>query len=98
MQVASSAASFYKKLSEWFMKLGTLCPRLSEWQSLFPNSVALQKSLDAFYATVIRLFMRAVLVLDRTGRRTAIRPSEGFDANATESSPAGIRAAPFALA
>ncbi len=70
--MASSAASYYDKLSEWFMKLGTLCPRLSEWQNLFPNSVALQKALDAFYATVIQFCTRAVQVLDCTGKRITV--------------------------
>ncbi len=70
--MASSAASYYGKLSEWFMKLGTLCPRLSEWQSLFPNSAALQKVLDAFYATVIQFCRRAVQVLGRTGKRKIV--------------------------
>jgi hypothetical protein len=49
------------------MRLGTLCPRLSEWQSLFPHDVRLQRALDAFYAAVIRFCTRAVQVLDRTG-------------------------------
>ncbi len=73
-QVASSAVSYYDKLSEWFMRLGVLCPRLSEWQSLFPQDVRLQRALDAFYATVIRFCTRAMQVLDRTGMRRTELP------------------------
>ncbi len=58
---------YFDKLSEWFMRLGTACPRYAEYQGLFSQSARLQKALDAFYATIVRFCGRAVQIMERSG-------------------------------
>jgi hypothetical protein len=52
------------------MKLGSICPRFSEYQGLFSHCVRLQKALEAFYATVVRFCGRALQVMERSGWST----------------------------
>jgi hypothetical protein len=66
-KIASTVATYYDKLSEWFMRLGTTCPRYAEYQSLFSQSTGLQKALDAFFGTVVRFCGRAIQVMERSG-------------------------------
>ncbi len=65
-QVASGAASYYDKLSEMFMTLGTSCPRYAEYAALFGQSVDLQIALESFYATVVRFCSKAIAVMERS--------------------------------
>ncbi len=51
---ASTFSTFFEKLSGWFMKSQSLCPRIVEYQSLYPDSKWLQEALCIYYATVIR--------------------------------------------
>lgn len=65
---ASNFSKFFDKLSEWFMRLRSICPRFAEYQFLHPESIRLQKALCSFYATVINFCTEAVKVMSRTGR------------------------------
>ncbi|MCJ1239019.1 hypothetical protein MMC14_007012, partial [Varicellaria rhodocarpa] len=67
VETVSNFASYFDKLSEWFMKLGKFCPRLSEYQILYASSTRLQAALSNFYATVIQFCKQAMEVIQRGG-------------------------------
>lgn len=66
-KAAINFASYFDKLSTWFMKLGSYCPRYAEYQFLFADAPGLQKALCEFYATVIRFCTRSIQIVQRTG-------------------------------
>ncbi|KAF4454836.1 NACHT domain protein [Fusarium austroafricanum] len=51
--IAMNAVSFYEALSEFFLGLKDMLPRFSEYFTLYPQSVRLQKSLCDLYASLI---------------------------------------------
>lgn len=63
---ASNFTNFFDKLTEWFMKLQSFCPRYSEYQFLHPDSPRLQRALSSYYAIVVRFCTKAVQVIART--------------------------------
>lgn len=48
------------------MSIRKLCPRLSDYRALFPNSIRLQKALCEFHAAIIRLCAHVLKVLRRS--------------------------------
>lgn len=67
--VASNFLSFFDKLSEWFMKLQCICPRLSEYQFIYADSVRLQNALCSFYATLVTFCTKAMVAMKRRVRQ-----------------------------
>ncbi|ETS82029.1 hypothetical protein PFICI_07031 [Pestalotiopsis fici W106-1] len=53
MIVVTNFTSYYDATSNLFLKLGSLCPLVSEYQSLYPESTRLQKSINKFYASIV---------------------------------------------
>lgn len=71
-KAASNYASYFDKLSKWFIKLEGCCPRYAEYQFLFADAPGLQKALCEFYATVIRFCTRSIKIVQRTGKFTIL--------------------------
>lgn len=62
--------SYYDGAFELMMKITELCPAVSEYGALYPDSMALQKSLSDFYASVIDCCKRLVEETQRSGMST----------------------------
>jgi hypothetical protein len=67
LQAVNNIVSFFDKLSELFLKLGSCCPRYSEYQFLFADSVRLQKALCTFFATIVNFCTKAIQALNKPG-------------------------------
>jgi hypothetical protein len=67
LKAVNNITSFFDKLSECFLRLRNSCPRYSEYQLLFGDSVRLQKALCAFYATVIKFCTRTIQIIETPG-------------------------------
>lgn len=63
----NNIVSFLDKLSEVFLRLGSCCPRFTQYQFLFTDSVRLQNALCAFYATIVNFCTKAVQALNNPG-------------------------------
>lgn len=63
----NNIVSFFDKLSEVFLRLGSCCPRFTQYQFLFTDSVRLQNALCAFYATIVNFCTKAVQALNKPG-------------------------------
>lgn len=66
-KAASNFASYFDKLSKWFIKLESCFPRYTEYQFLFGGAPRLQRALCEFYATVIRFCQKSIQIVQRTG-------------------------------
>ncbi|KAI7929418.1 hypothetical protein M9X92_001306 [Pyricularia oryzae] len=67
MTVLANFMSYYDGAFELMMKITELCPAVSEYGALYPDSMALQKSLSDFYASVIDCCKRLVEETQRSG-------------------------------
>ncbi|KAF2465056.1 uncharacterized protein BDR25DRAFT_241071, partial [Lindgomyces ingoldianus] len=56
----SNFAEYFDKLSKWVAQLSNYCPRLSEYETLFPTSTRLQQALSDFYAIVVKFCLKAL--------------------------------------
>ncbi|KAH7132595.1 ankyrin repeat-containing domain protein [Dendryphion nanum] len=65
--VSSNFAEYFEKLSQRINQLGTYCPRLTEYEKLFPASPRLQQTISAFYAIVVRFCSKALEVVQEKG-------------------------------
>jgi hypothetical protein len=77
----NNIVSFFDKLSESFLKLGSCCPRYSEYQLLFTDSTRLQNALCSFYAVIVNFCRKAILALRNPGRSifpTPFNPADLF--------------------
>lgn len=66
-QLISNYASYFDKLSALFMRVSKHCPRYSEYQILYADSVGLRVAVSNFYATVINCCTHAVQVISNSG-------------------------------
>ncbi|KAI6560168.1 hypothetical protein MCOR03_004459 [Pyricularia oryzae] len=67
MTVLANFMSYYDGAFVLMMKITELCPAVSEYGALYPDSMALQKSLSDFYASVIDCCKRLVEETQRSG-------------------------------
>jgi hypothetical protein len=67
-QVSSNFAEYFDKLSERLNQLSTYCPRLSEYDRLFPTSTRLQQTISAFYAIIVKFCSKALGVVQEKGK------------------------------
>ncbi|PSN61265.1 hypothetical protein BS50DRAFT_157349 [Corynespora cassiicola Philippines] len=81
----SNFAEYFDKLSERVAQLSTYCPRLSEYEKLFPLSIRLQTALSNFYAIVVNFCSKALQTIQegenevfRVEQRTEIEASRDF--------------------
>ncbi|OCK72951.1 hypothetical protein K432DRAFT_430820, partial [Lepidopterella palustris CBS 459.81] len=65
--VSSNFAEYFDKLSERVAQLSSYCPRLSEYEKLFPLSERLQQALSSFYAVVVIFCSKALKVTQEKG-------------------------------
>lgn len=72
VQAALNFATYFDKLSERFAHLSTYCPRLSEYEKLFKESIRLQTSLSNFYAVLVQFCTKALKVVQEKGTRRII--------------------------
>ncbi|PSN59122.1 hypothetical protein BS50DRAFT_626869, partial [Corynespora cassiicola Philippines] len=63
----SNFADYLDKLSERVAQLSTYCPRLSEYEKLFPLSIRLQTVLSNFYAIVVNFCSKALRMIQEGG-------------------------------
>lgn len=66
-QLTSNYTSYFDKLSTLFMRFSKHCPRYSEYQILYADSVGLRIAVRSFYATVINCCTHAVQVISNFG-------------------------------
>ena len=66
-QLISNYASYFDKLSALFMRVSKHCPRYSEYQILYADSVGLRVAVRNFYATVINCCTHAVQLISNSG-------------------------------
>lgn len=59
--------SHFEQLSQLFMRLTNFCPRVAEYQTLFPNSQQLQKALCEFYASIVAICEHMIRYVQRSG-------------------------------
>ncbi|KAH7399656.1 hypothetical protein BKA66DRAFT_437188 [Pyrenochaeta sp. MPI-SDFR-AT-0127] len=64
---SSNFADYFNKLSERIAQFSNYCPRFSEYEKLFPNSIRLQQALSSFYAIVVSFCSRALGVVQENG-------------------------------
>ncbi|KAH0551473.1 hypothetical protein GP486_007313, partial [Trichoglossum hirsutum] len=64
---SSNFAEYFDRLSERIAQLGNYCPRLSEYEKLFPASRRLRQALSDFYAVVVVFCSKALRVLQERG-------------------------------
>jgi hypothetical protein len=64
---ACNFTNFFDELTTCFMNVQRLCPRYARYEFLYRNSVPLQQSLCAFYASLVRFCTRAMSFLQRQG-------------------------------
>ncbi|MCJ1357988.1 MAG: Ankyrin-2 [Icmadophila ericetorum] len=67
----SNIASFFDKLSEYFLEWSRHCPRYSEYSFLFGDSTGLQIALCAYYAVIVNFCTRALRTLQKPGTTLA---------------------------
>ena len=65
---ASNFSTFFEKMTSWFMRMQSCCPRFKEYQLLFPDSPRLQEALCYFYACLIQFCTRSVEAMNRSGQ------------------------------
>lgn len=53
---------------ELLRKITGLCPIMSEYRLLYPESTRLQQSLSTFYASIVRCCQHMVQVMQRRGK------------------------------
>ncbi|CAI6270740.1 unnamed protein product [Periconia digitata] len=58
---------YFDKLSKTVAQFSNYCPRLSEYEKLFPTSVRLQQALADFYAVVVQFCSKALGVIQEKG-------------------------------
>ncbi|EPE29754.1 hypothetical protein GLAREA_00914 [Glarea lozoyensis ATCC 20868] len=63
----NNVVSFFDKLSETFLRLGSCCPRFSEYRLLFPESTKLQNLLCSFYASIVKFCTKAMNAIGNPG-------------------------------
>jgi hypothetical protein len=68
-QVTSNFADYFDKLSKRIAQLSNHCPRLSEYEKLFPSSPRLQQALSSFFAVVVVFCTEALKVVHESGKR-----------------------------
>lgn len=66
-QLTSNNASYFEKLSALLMSFSKHCPRYSEYQVLYADSVGLRVAVCNFYAVVIDCCTEAVQVISKSG-------------------------------
>ena len=66
-QLTSNNASYFEKLSALLMNFSKHCPRYSEYQVLYADSVGLRNAVCNFYAVVIDCCTQAVQVISKSG-------------------------------
>ncbi|KAK7928425.1 Vegetative incompatibility protein HET-E-1 [Apiospora marii] len=67
MTIFMNFMSYHDATFNLLMKLTELCPLVSEYRSLYPDSTRLQRSLSAFYASIIRCCQHLVELIQRHG-------------------------------
>ncbi|KAH8712110.1 hypothetical protein GQ44DRAFT_661085 [Phaeosphaeriaceae sp. PMI808] len=65
--VSSNFAEYFDKLSQRVNQLSTYCPRVSEYEKLFPTSARLQEAISVFYAIVVKFCLKALGVVQEKG-------------------------------
>ncbi|KAF2190029.1 hypothetical protein K469DRAFT_22338 [Zopfia rhizophila CBS 207.26] len=65
--ISSNFADYFDKLSERIAQFSNYCPRLSEYEKLFPASPRLQQALSDFYAVVVVFCSKALMVVQEKG-------------------------------
>lgn len=63
LKAVNNIVSFFDKLSEVFLRLGGCCPKYSEYQSLFADSIRIQTALCKFYASIVNFCTQAIKTL-----------------------------------
>lgn len=66
-QVTSTYASYFDKLSTLFMNFSKHCPRYSDYQILYADSVGLRVAMGNFYAVVIDCCTQVVQAISKSG-------------------------------
>ncbi|MCJ1309800.1 hypothetical protein MMC25_003461 [Agyrium rufum] len=78
--IASNGIGYFDKLTEYFMRLQNVCPRLSEYGSLYQEVPRLQSAITEYFATVVRFCSATVTRSQRTSLRnlalTVLSPRE----------------------
>ena len=69
---ASNISSFFVKITELVMEVGKLCPAYAQFGDIYPGSIQLQHALCEYYASVIRLCTKVIVVLNRTALSAAL--------------------------
>jgi hypothetical protein len=65
--VASNATSYFDKVTSMIMEIGRFCPAFALFGPLYPGCVRLQEALCEYYSVVVRLCVKVVKGLQRTG-------------------------------
>ncbi|KAF2732168.1 hypothetical protein EJ04DRAFT_608906, partial [Polyplosphaeria fusca] len=65
--VSSNFAEYFDKLSQRINQLSNYCPRLSEYERLFPASTRLQQAISSLYAVIVRFCSKALGVVQEKG-------------------------------
>ncbi|OCL01600.1 hypothetical protein AOQ84DRAFT_383587, partial [Glonium stellatum] len=65
--ISSNFTEYFDKLSERLAQFSNYCPRLSEYEKLFPASPRLQQALSDFYAVVVSFCSKALGVVQEKG-------------------------------
>ncbi|KAI9658885.1 MAG: hypothetical protein M1821_001845, partial [Bathelium mastoideum] len=67
--VTSNVTEYFEKLSRRVAQLSIYCPRLLEYEKLFPTSIRVQEALSDFYAIVVVFCSKALKVVQNKGIR-----------------------------
>ncbi|KAK0762851.1 hypothetical protein N5P37_004373, partial [Trichoderma harzianum] len=68
MLVTVKSVTYDEALSKFFMDLGRICPRWTDYEIFYSSSLRLQDALHDFYASLIRCCTRAVEAVETTPR------------------------------
>lgn len=66
-KAAANFTYYFEKLSALLMELHKLFPIYSEYRILYASSDGLQAALCEFFATVVRICKKSILVMQRGG-------------------------------
>lgn len=66
--VSLNFAEYFDRLSERVAQLSNYCPRLSEYEKIFPASPRLQLALSDFYAVVVDFCSKALKPVQEKGK------------------------------
>ncbi|KAJ9148557.1 hypothetical protein NKR23_g4905 [Pleurostoma richardsiae] len=73
MRFVTNFASYYEAVARLFIDLGSLCPRFTEYQALYPTSLRLQRVLCDFHASIIRCCKHLVEAMRRPWQQQVFR-------------------------